>query len=111
MLVSSAVFPNGERSGGGGGGCHLSLAKMDSAPSSSVVGLHGINSCCLGGGGGGGGGLTHHLMANSEASLLKINHHHDHGCHGLTAAARKSLVGRIPPRRSGSSEVNQSKTC
>ena len=43
----------------------MSLAKMDSAPSSSVVGLHGLNTSGL--------GIHHHLIANSEASLLRIS--------------------------------------
>ena len=42
-------------------GYHMSLAKMDSAPSSSVVGIHALHSGNL------------HLHANSEASLLKMS--------------------------------------
>ena len=79
-------------------GYHLSLAKMDSAPSSSVVGLHGINT--------GGLNIHHHFIANSEASLLKIHNHHEPI---IASAPRKSFVSRIPPLgRSGSSEVKHS---
>ena len=42
-------------------GYHMSLAKMDSAPSSSVVGIHALHT----------GNLQIH--ANSEASLLKMS--------------------------------------
>ena len=84
--------------GGGSGGCHLSLAKMDSAPTSSVCGVNGGHP-----GGAGGLSVHHHFIANSEASLLKIRHHE-----GISAAARKSFVSRIPPLgRSGSNEVRQ----
>jgi len=78
-------------------GYHLSLAKMDSAPSSSVVGIQ------TGNGSGAhqsssGLGIHHHLIANSEASLLRINSHHHHN------GDRRSFVPRIPPLgRSGSS--------
>ena len=41
-------------------GYHMSLAKMDSAPSSSVVGIHALHTANL------------HMHANSEASLLKM---------------------------------------
>merc|ERR1719204_2720234 len=84
--------------GGGSGGCHLSLAKMDSAPTSSVCGVNGGHPV-----GAGGLSVHHHFIANSEASLLKIRHHE-----GISAAARnrKSFVSRIPPLgRSGSNEA------
>lgn len=69
----------------------MSLAKMDSAPSSSVVGIH-PNS------GSAGLGIHHHLIANSEASLLRINSNYHHN------GDRRSFVPRIPPLgRSGSS--------
>ena len=62
----------------------MSLAKMDSAPSSSVVGLHGLNTSGL--------GIHHHLIANSEASLLRISSHSNG-----TNTDRRSFVPRIPP--------------
>lgn len=66
-------------------GYHMSLAKMDSAPSSSVVGIHAIHTGNL------------HIHANSEASLLKMS--------DLPVPSRKSFVSRIPPLgRSGSNE-------
>lgn len=81
-------------------GYHLSLAKMDSAPSSSVVGIHGHNSSATGGAG---LGVHHHLIANSEASLLRIDN---------SSSTRKScFVPRIPPLgRSGSSENKHNST-
>lgn len=64
---------------------------MDSAPSSSVVGIHGAGASS-------GLGTHHHLIANSEASLLRINSNHHHN------GDRRSFVPRIPPLgRSGSS--------
>ena len=78
-------------------GYHMSLAKMDSAPSSSVVGLHGLNTSGL--------GIHHHLIANSEASLLRINNSSNSG----NSSERRSFVPRIPPLgRSGSSEKHSS---
>ena len=42
-------------------------------------------------------GVHHHLIANSEASLLRISSHHHHN------GDRRSFVPRIPPLgRSGS---------
>jgi len=74
----------------------MSLAKMDSAPSSSVVGLHGLNTSGL--------GIHHHLIANSEASLLRISSHSNG-----TNTDRRSFVPRIPPLgRAGSSEKHSS---
>ena len=69
---------------------------MDSAPSSSVVGIHNTgNTSSL--------GIHHHLIANSEASLLRINTNHHH------SGDRRSFVPRIPPLgRSGSSEKSGS---
>jgi DCN1-like protein 3 len=65
---------------------------MDSAPSSSVVGIHGLHNL----GAGAGLGVQHHLIANSEASLLRISSDSNN---------RKSFVPRINQLgRSGSSE-------
>jgi len=81
-------------------GYHLSLAKMDSAPSSSVVGIQTGNGSGSGAHGhlnSSGLGVHHHLIANSEASLLRISCHHHHN------GDRRSFVPRIPPLgRSGS---------
>ena len=54
-FLSLAVYPTQHS------GYHMSLAKMDSAPSSSVVGIHALHTGNL------------HMHANSEASLLKMS--------------------------------------